>query len=63
MSTFEERLNVEHYELGEKIRSLSVFIESSKYKELSHIQKRLLVAQCNSMKAYLEILMLRIENL
>ena len=57
-----ERVEKELDELLERISKLTNFIKTENYNNLSEIQKALLIAQCDIMLAYTDILKLRLKN-
>lgn len=63
MTTFEERLISEQYELQEKISKLSTFIKSDGFSKIDLEQAELLKKQLPVMISYDEILIYRLELL
>lgn len=63
MSTFQERLSQEFDDLEEKITKLNNFIESDRFCDLDLTSQLLLETQLNTMRAYSNILDLRISHL
>lgn len=63
MSTFIERLETEALELTIKIDKLEGFIKSDAFGAISIVQQRLLEIQISTMKAYLQILIQRVDDL
>ena len=61
---FKERLEIERYELQDKLKNLQNFIaRNEKFHELSEIQQSLLVVQSKAMDTYYQCLVRRINNL
>lgn len=61
--TFKDRLNQESEELAIKAKKLHDFLQSEKSIDVDPFQLRLMGLQLNAMKAYQEVLILRIEHL
>nr|GAT42302.1 predicted protein [Mycena chlorophos] len=55
-----DRMNVEHFELSEKITRLNAFFSSDTYKSLDPIDQHLLLGQFGAMQAYASALFLRL---
>ncbi len=62
MSTYIERLKIEHDELEEKIYKLNDFVDSEAFDELSERNQQLLVLQSQSMAQYRYILSIRLSQ-
>lgn len=60
MGDFKIRLQIEEYDLGNKIEGLSVFINSPKFLELSNEMQELMKKQLESMSSYYSILIERL---
>ena len=58
-----DHIQVEVAELQDKASKLRTFIGSDAFKNVAHIQKRLLSMQLSTMHAYIGILELRLEDL
>ena len=63
MSTFLERLETEVLELSIKIEALERFIKSDGFANVSRVQQRLLEIQVLAMKAYLQVVAQRVDDL
>lgn len=63
--TFKDRLVIEQQELADRFQKLCLFVDSSKFTEIvkDENQRKLLLAQCEHMGEYLNILNQRIESL
>ena len=57
---YKERVKAEQYDLIDKIKRLKKFMRSDEFKKLEDDEKALLKAQKNAMRAYKNILDLRI---
>ena len=55
------RINEESFVLAQRLFKLNKFIESETFKELTEIEKNLLIDQCNCMYTYLKTLHNRIR--
>ena len=58
--TYKQRLQIEYYELQEKVVKLQAFVNTESYDKLEELQRLYLLGQLASMKAYLNYLHLRI---
>lgn len=63
MNDFKLRLEVEKFELEEKLNKLDAFLVSEKVKDADDVQKALLQVQATAMNTYLQCLKERIERL
>ena len=57
--TYKQRLQIEYYELQEKVVKLQAFVNTESYDKLEELQRLYLLGQLASMKAYLNYLHLR----
>ena len=58
--TYKQRLQIEYYELQEKVVKLQAFVNTDSYDKLEELQRLYLLGQLASMKAYLNYLHLRL---
>ena len=63
MEDFKSRLVVEEKDLNSKVEKLSSFMESDRYRGLSHIDQMYLKHQLVDMRGYLSTLRLRMKRL
>lgn len=61
-STWQERLQIEHDELVERLAKLSAFVDTSEFDALTGAEKYLLHNQRSTMKNYRMILEARLER-
>lgn len=57
--TYQQRLQLEYYDLQEKVVKLQAFVNTESYDKLEELQRLYLLGQLASMKAYLNYLHLR----
>lgn len=57
--TYKQRLQIEYYELQEKVVKLQAFVNTDSYDKLEELQRLYLLGQLAAMKAYLNYLHLR----
>jgi len=57
--TYIQRLQIEYYELQEKLAKLDVFVNTESYSKLEELQRLYLLGQLASMTSYLNYLHLR----
>lgn len=60
--TFQDRLQIEEYELNDKINKLNYFMQGEKFAALNEIQRNYMNEQYRVMVKYQEILKKRIED-
>lgn len=57
--TYKQRLQIEYYDLKEKVVKLQLFMNTESYDKLEELQRLYLLGQLASMKSYLNYLHLR----